>query len=89
MGIDRWLGLAAVWRPGQRICVISAGTALTLDFVEPAGEHLGGFIAPGIDLGRQALGDYTAQCARTQSACLMHRWGRAKTPKPVSSMRFV
>lgn len=61
MGIDRWLGLAAVWRPGQRVCVISAGTALTLDFVEPGGEHLGGFIAPGIDLGRQALGDYTAR----------------------------
>ncbi len=59
LGIDRWLGIAAVYRPGEACCVVSAGTALTIDFVLRTGEHLGGYIAPGIELGRKALGDST------------------------------
>jgi len=61
MGIDRWLALAAVWQPGVAVCSVSAGTALTIDFADAQGQHLGGYIAPGIDLGRRALGDHTAR----------------------------
>lgn len=61
MGIDRWLGMAAIWQPGQPVCVISAGTATTIDFVEADGLHVGGYIAPGIELARRALGDHTAR----------------------------
>ncbi len=61
MGIDRWLALAAVWEPGLAVCAVSAGTALTIDFADADGQHLGGYIAPGIDLGRRALREHTAR----------------------------
>lgn len=65
LGIDRWLGIAAAFRPGEACCVISAGTALTIDFVTRTGEHLGGYIAPGIELGRKALGESTDRVRST------------------------
>ena len=69
MGIDRWLGLAAIWEPGHSICVISCGTATTIDFVDASGQHVGGYIAPGIHLARQALGTHTAK-VRSSSTSL-------------------
>lgn len=53
LGVDRWLGLLAAQQryPGQAVCLASAGSALTIDFLDEHGHHLGGTIAPG--LGRQ------------------------------------
>lgn len=51
LGVDRWLaviGAHALERGA--VCVVSAGTALTIDGVEADGRHLGGIIVPGIDL---------------------------------------
>lgn len=49
LGIDRWLMLLAAWSEVRgACCVVSAGTALTLDAVDAGGQHLGGFIAPGL-----------------------------------------
>jgi type III pantothenate kinase len=49
LGVDRWLMLLAAWREQRgACCVVSAGTALTFDAVDAAGQHLGGFIAPGL-----------------------------------------
>ncbi|MCS3903654.1 type III pantothenate kinase [Methylohalomonas lacus] len=56
LGVDRWLGLvAARQRYTEAVCVIGAGTALTVDAVAAAGEHLGGVILPGAGLMQQAL----------------------------------
>ncbi len=56
MGVDRWLALVAAWSGLRRaLCVVDAGTALTLDAVDDHGQHLGGFIVPGAPLMRRAL----------------------------------
>ncbi|TXS96809.1 type III pantothenate kinase [Parahaliea maris] len=56
MGVDRWLAmLAARERSRGRLCVVDAGSALTIDLVSAAGEHEGGYIIPGPDLMERAL----------------------------------
>lgn len=48
MGADRWHGLYAAWRRyGEAAAVVDAGSALTVDMVDGAGQHLGGYILPG------------------------------------------
>ena len=37
------------------LCVIDAGTAVTIDFVDPLGHHRGGFILPGKRMFRECL----------------------------------
>jgi len=56
LGIDRWLALLAAWTETRGpACVVSAGTALTFDAVDAAGQHLGGVIAPGLLTMQQAV----------------------------------
>lgn len=48
LGVDRWLAMLACRQlVSGGVCVVSAGSALTADWVAANGEHLGGFIAPG------------------------------------------
>lgn len=48
LGVDRWLALiAAHTLRGGPSCVISVGTAMTIDGIDAAGRHLGGSIVPG------------------------------------------
>ncbi len=56
MGVDRWLAMLGAWRrqPG-RLCVVDAGSALTIDLVAPDGGHEGGYIIPGPALMERAL----------------------------------
>jgi type III pantothenate kinase len=51
LGVDRWLAIigARALEHGA-LCVISVGTALTIDGVAADGRHLGGVIVPGPDL---------------------------------------
>ena len=54
-GIDRWLQmLAVVHDPEQKYCVISCGTALTIDLTDGM-QHLGGYILPNLYLQRDSL----------------------------------
>ena len=56
MGVDRWLAMLAAWRSvNGAVCVVDAGSALTIDFVAAAGEHVGGYILPGLDSMERAL----------------------------------
>ena len=56
LGVDRLLAMvAARARTGRALCVVDAGTAVTIDFVDAQGSHLGGFILPGIRLFRECL----------------------------------
>jgi len=56
MGVDRWLAMLAARRrhPG-RVCVVDAGSALTIDLVAADGRHEGGYIIPGAQLMERAL----------------------------------
>lgn len=54
-GIDRWLQMLAVVKdPTQKYCVISCGTALTIDLTDGL-QHLGGYILPNLYLQRDSL----------------------------------
>lgn len=53
LGIDRWLNILAVANR-QPVCVVSCGTALTIDVVQH-NQHLGGYIMPGVNLQLSSL----------------------------------
>ena len=62
LGVDRFLAMVAAHAAGRTPCVLaSAGTALVLDALNAEGRHLGGLIAPGVQLMQRALLDATAQ----------------------------
>lgn len=59
-GADRWAAIVAGHQlfSTAPICVISAGTAITFDFVSEKGMHLGGYILPSyVTMHRALLGD--------------------------------
>jgi type III pantothenate kinase len=67
LGADRWaamLGARALGLGRRSLLVVGAGTALTVDLVDPAGRHLGGVIVPGRRLMAAALLADTAGIAR-------------------------
>lgn len=56
MGVDRWLAMLAAWeRVRGGVCVVDAGSALTIDLVDDSGQHRGGYIIPGALLMERAL----------------------------------
>ncbi len=62
LGVDRFLGMATLHNASPRAQIlVSCGTALTLDALTSAGQHLGGLIAPSPALMRRALGTATAR----------------------------
>lgn len=54
LGIDRWLQVLAVANAEQDLCVVSCGTALTIDLTQGL-QHLGGYILPNLYLQRDSL----------------------------------
>jgi type III pantothenate kinase len=51
LGVDRWLCMIATHAMQSRAsCIVSAGTAMTIDALDADGVHLGGVIVPGPDL---------------------------------------
>ena len=60
LGLDRWLALVGAYQLCGRAClVLDLGTAVTSDFVTAGGEHLGGYICPGVPLMRNQLRTHT------------------------------
>jgi type III pantothenate kinase len=56
LGIDRWLALIAAWHKyNSPACIVSCGTAVTIDGLDHQGRHLGGLILPSIRLMQQSL----------------------------------
>ena len=56
LGIDRWLAMIAAWHEHRgAACVVDAGTALTADVIDASGQHLGGFIAAGLETQQRAI----------------------------------
>lgn len=54
LGIDRWLQVLAVANSNKNLCIVSCGTALTIDLTEGL-QHLGGYILPNLYLQRNSL----------------------------------
>lgn len=56
LGVDRWLAMLAAYRDaGSACCILNCGTTITFDLVAKDGQHLGGYIVPGLHLMRSAL----------------------------------
>lgn len=60
LGLDRWLAVLGAYHIARKAClVLDLGTAVTSDLVTVSGEHLGGFICPGMPLMRNQLRTHT------------------------------
>lgn len=77
LGVDRWLAIVAAYTDAKKACVVfDCGTALTVDYINAEGVHLGGCIAPGLQMmttalsaNAQQLVGMTAVYTVKQSAC--------------------
>lgn len=60
LGLDRWLAVVGAFQMERGAClVLDLGTAVTSDLVTADGEHLGGYICPGLPLMRNQLRTHT------------------------------
>lgn len=65
LGVDRWMAmLGAKSLEAGPVCVVSVGTAMTIDGVDASGRHLGGVIVPGPDLMVSSLLKNTSEIAQ-------------------------
>ena len=77
LGADRWAALlGARTFTGGACLVVDAGSALTIDAMAPAGQHLGGWIIPGLNMMVEALE------ARTGDLGVLRRASAAGSPVP-------
>jgi type III pantothenate kinase len=69
LGADRWAALLAARGITAGAClVVDAGSALTIDAMAPGGEHLGGWIIPGLRMMVEALEARTGDLTRLRLA---------------------
>lgn len=63
LGADRLAAAvgANYLQPGRDILIIDIGTCVTFDFINAAGEYLGGNISPGPTMRLKALNNYTSR----------------------------
>lgn len=56
LGADRWAAIIGAYHLySGPTCIVSCGTAITVDTVTSEGQHLGGLITPGMTLMQRAL----------------------------------
>lgn len=62
LGSDRWCALIGAYNTARTgVVVISCGSAITIDIVNQSGDHLGGYILPGLTMMKKSLALNTAQ----------------------------
>jgi len=77
-GVDRVLNVAAAYEQMGKACVVvDAGTAVTVDACNDAGEFLGGAIAPGASMQFDALHERTAKLPRVDLATPTGAFGKS------------
>ncbi len=73
LGVDRWLAMLGAYNEqGKATVIIDAGTAITVDWVSAEGRHLGGWIAPGVDLMQTSVTSRAPKVFTRQE----QMWGR-------------
>jgi type III pantothenate kinase len=70
LGVDRWLAMIGAKRlfPEQNLLIIDAGTATTVDLLAANGEHIGGWIMPGVEVLFSSLLNRTNKIVATPKA---------------------
>ncbi|MCX5895469.1 MAG: type III pantothenate kinase [Proteobacteria bacterium] len=67
VGADRIVNAVAAFEKYKRsLIIIDFGTATTFDYVSPAGEYIGGAIAPGIHISSEALFQKASKLPRVE-----------------------
>lgn len=74
LGVDRFLGLLAARArfPQTALTLISAGSALTVDYLSATGQHMGGLITPGLMMSLHALDRGTGRIGAHQPTWRAH-----------------
>ena len=76
LGADRWAALlAADHLMPTGGCVVDVGTACTIDGINGAGRHLGGFIVPNAQVMQQAVLQHTAVEPVQENNIYRQDWG--------------
>jgi len=69
LGVDRWVAMIGAYDEFKSaLCIVDAGTAVTVDALNRAGQHLGGQILPGITLMMHALSTDTSDIPAVRRA---------------------
>jgi type III pantothenate kinase len=77
-GVDRVLAVAAAYEQLQHACVVvDAGTAITINACNDAGEFLGGTISPGVTMMLDALHEKTAKLPKVDFAVPTEPYGQS------------
>ncbi len=86
LGIDRWLGVVACHHlyPNKHCVVVDSGTASKVDVVTSSGEHLGGWILPGLDMMIESLVSNTQKVFSDSESLFLPDLGR-NTPNAVKN----
>lgn len=75
LGVDRWLAMLGAYNEIRKpTLIVDAGTAITVDWIDGEGQHLGGWIAPGVDLMQRAVVDRAPRVFTHETDSM---WGRA------------
>lgn len=74
LGVDRWMALLGARAEFKgNLCIVDAGTAVTIDALNKRGEHLGGQILPGLGLMTSTLLQDTREIATARAAVKSQR----------------
>lgn len=74
LGIDRWLAMLGAYNEvAKPTLIIDAGTAITVDWMTEQGQHLGGWIVPGVELMQQSVLARAPKVFKDDNL----QWGRA------------
>ena len=61
LGSDRWSAMIGAYHEiGSDLIVVDCGSAITIDVIKSSGEHLGGYILPGLSMMKTSLLSGTA-----------------------------
>lgn len=89
VGVDRLVNaVAAHALYGGPAIIIDFGTATTFDVINAKGEYLGGAIAPGIVLARDALHERTAKLPKIEIKAPKHVIGKSTTEAMQSGLVY-
>ena len=67
VGADRIVNAVAAYQKHKRaLIIIDFGTATIFDYVTPAGEYVGGAMAPGIEISMEALSERASKLPRVE-----------------------
>ena len=74
LGVDRWLKLLAVRSEGNGdAIIIDSGSALTIDYLQADGRHVGGLILPGVEVMLRGL-TAKASAVNVEALELSSKW---------------